>query len=102
MVVKITEFRVKRDTDVKKLCNAIVSAIKNKETLQIVVVGMPALYTAMKGVALARGMLLGSGIELAVSPYFKAVNLPSGEERTALVLMCIAAPIFIEVEQNAV
>lgn len=93
---EITNFRVKKNTDVKLLSNAIVAAVRNKETVRISVVGMQALHVAIKAITIARGILLSGGIELAVSPCFETVYLPSGEERTAIVLMLVYAPLIIE------
>lgn len=93
---KVNLFRVGKDTDPKKLAYAIVAGIKNGELIQLVAIGMQALHTAVKAAAFARGILLGGGIELFLTPYFKTIDFPSGETKTAIVLGCIHAPIMME------
>ncbi len=96
---KVNSFRVSKQTDPKKLAYAIVAGIKNKEVIQLVAIGVQTLHTAMKAITMARGILLGGGIELFIAPYFKTINFPSGVSKTAIVLACVHAPIAIDLEE---
>ena len=79
----IPEFRVGKDTDIKKLASAIYANIKNVDKLELKCIGVPAVNQAIKAVISARGLAIPSGFDIIIRPYFDIVSI-QGEEKTAV------------------
>lgn len=82
-VKNIPEFRVGKDTDIKKLAAAIYANIKNVDKLELKCVGVPAVNQAIKAVIAARGLSAPSGFDIIIKPYFDVLSI-QGEEKTAV------------------
>lgn len=79
----IPEFRVGKDTDIKKLASAIYANIKNVDKLELKCIGVPAVNQAIKAVISARGLATPSGFDIIIRPYFDILSI-QGEEKTAV------------------
>lgn len=79
------KFKVSSKTDSAKLAGAIAGAIRGGNEVEMQAVGAGLVNQAIKATAIARGFLSPSGIEIAVVPSFRDVQL-HGEERTSIVL----------------
>lgn len=79
------KFKVSSKTDSAKLAGAIAGAIREGNDVEMQAVGAGSVNQAIKATAIARGFLSPSGIEIAVVPSFRDVQL-HGEERTSIVL----------------
>ncbi|MFO7951378.1 MAG: stage V sporulation protein S [Bacillota bacterium] len=68
------------------IAGAIAGVIRKEEKAEIQVIGAGALNQAIKAIAIARGYLAPSGIDLICSPFFVDIEI-DGEERTAIKLL---------------
>ena len=68
------------------VAGAIAAVIREKGCVEIQSVGASAANQALKSVAIARGYLAPTGIELVCIPAFVNVEI-DGEERTAIKLI---------------
>lgn len=68
------------------VAGALAAVIREKGGAEIQVVGAGALNQAIKAIAIARGFVAPSGINLVCIPAFTEVTI-NGEERTALKLI---------------
>lgn len=68
------------------IAGAIAGIVREKHTTEIQVVGAGALNQAMKAIAIARGFVAPSGIDLVCTPAFADIQI-EGEDRTALRLI---------------
>lgn len=68
------------------VAGAIAAVIREKNCVEIQSVGASAANQAIKSVAIARGYLAPTGIELVCIPSFVNVEI-DGEERTAIKLV---------------
>lgn len=75
--------KVSSKTDPSTLAGAIASLIREGEQVELQSIGAGALNQAVKAVAIARGYLVPSGIDICFSPSFTVVNI-NGEEKTAI------------------
>lgn len=78
--------KVAANTEPNKLAGAIAGVVRNKESAEIHGVGAGAINQAVKAVAIARGFMAPSGIDLAIFPSFMDIGI-DGEERTAIRLL---------------
>lgn len=65
------------------VAGAMAGAVRQAGAVKVQVVGAGALNQAIKGLAIARGFVHESGVDLVCSPSFADV-LIDGEERTAI------------------
>lgn len=79
------KFKVGSKTDSAKLAGAIAGAIREGNDVEMQAVGAGSVNQAIKATAIARGFLSPSGIEIAMVPSFRDVQL-HGEERTSIIL----------------
>lgn len=78
------QLRVSAKTNPNSLAGAITGVIrKGEKEVDVVVVGAASLNQLTKAVAIARGYVAPSGINLAMVPSFTEVEI-SDKERTAL------------------
>nr|MBP3258884.1 stage V sporulation protein S [Bacilli bacterium] len=68
------------------VAGALANVFKNTDTVEIQAIGAGALNQAVKAVAIARGFVAPSGINLVCIPAFTDITL-DGEERTAIKLI---------------
>ena len=80
------QLKVKSQSKPKSIAGAITGMFKESEKeLEVVTVGAGALNQAVKGIAIARGFLAPSGVEIVVVPSFSEVEI-GGEDKTAICL----------------
>ena len=82
----IVEFRVAKDTDVKKLASAIFSNLQNIDKLKLTCIGVPSVNQAVKAVITARGYSVPTGFDIVILPSFDTAVI-SQEEKTCIVMM---------------
>ena len=68
------------------VAGALAGVIREKGTAEIQAIGAGALNQAIKSVAVARGFVAPSGMDLVCIPAFTEVEI-DGEERTAIKLI---------------
>jgi len=68
------------------VAGALANVFKNADSVEIQAIGAGALNQAVKAVAIARGFVAPSGINLVCIPAFTDITL-DGEERTAIKLI---------------
>lgn len=81
----MNEFKVSSKSNPSSLAGAIAGGIKETGVVEIVAIGGGALNQAVKAVAIARGFVAPTGVDLIAIPYFREVVVHD-EERTAMVL----------------
>jgi stage V sporulation protein S len=69
------------------VAGALAGVVRHSSAAELQVVGAGALNQAVKAVAIARGFLTPSGIDLVCVPAFADIEI-AGEGRTALRLLC--------------
>jgi len=74
-------------SDPNKVAGALAGTIRERGKARIQTIGAGALNQAVKAIAIARGFLAPSGIDLVCYPAFAEVKI-DGAEKTALVLYC--------------
>jgi len=78
--------KVSAKSNPNSIAGALAGVIREKGTAEIQAVGAGALNQAVKAVAIARGFVAPSGIELICIPAFTDIQI-DGEERTAIKLI---------------
>ncbi|MCL2088132.1 MAG: stage V sporulation protein S [Oscillospiraceae bacterium] len=68
------------------VAGAIAGIIREKNEVEIQAVGAGAANQAIKSIAIARGYMAPSGVDLICVPAFAAIEI-DGEERTAIRLI---------------
>jgi len=68
------------------VAGALAGVIRDRGYVELQAIGAGAVNQAIKSVAIARGYLAPSGIDLVFTPAFVDVEI-NGEERTAIKLM---------------
>ncbi|MGL5752638.1 MAG: stage V sporulation protein S, partial [Paraclostridium sp.] len=78
--------KVSSKSNPNSVAGALAVVVKEKGSSEIQSIGAGALNQAIKAIAIARGFLVPSGIDLVCTPSFTEVQI-DGEERTAIKLM---------------
>ena len=78
--------RVSTKSNPNSVAGALAGVLREKGTAELQAVGAGALNQAVKAVAIARGFVAPSGINLVCVPAFADIEI-DGEERTAIKLM---------------
>lgn len=78
--------RVSTKSNPNSVAGALVGVLREKGTAELQAVGAGALNQAVKAVAIARGFVAPSGIDLVCVPAFADIEI-DGEERTAIKLI---------------
>lgn len=78
--------KVSAKSNPNSVAGALAGAIKEKGSAEMQAVGAGALNQAVKAVAIARGFVAPSGIDLICIPAFSEIMI-NGEERTAIKLI---------------
>ena len=68
------------------VAGALAGIIREQGAVEIQTVGAGALNQAVKAIAIARGFVAPSGVELTCTPAFADIEI-NGEERTAIRLL---------------
>ncbi|HEY3374136.1 MAG TPA: stage V sporulation protein S [Candidatus Aquicultor sp.] len=68
------------------VAGALAGVIRERGGCEIQVIGAGALNQAVKAIAIARGFVAPSGLDLVVVPAFTDIQI-NGEERTAIKLI---------------
>lgn len=68
------------------IAGALAGVIRERGTAEVQAVGAGALNQAIKAVAIARGFVAPSGVDLICIPAFTDIQI-NGEERTAIKLI---------------
>lgn len=84
----IEQMKVASSSNPTSVAGAISSIIRNQNYLDVDTVGAGSLNQAIKAIAIARGYLVPSGIDLYVLPSFKEIKI-EGKEKTAVRLHVI-------------
>ncbi len=78
--------KVSAKSNPNSIAGALAGVIRERGTAEIQSIGAGALNQAVKAVAIARGFVAPSGIELICIPAFTDIQI-DGEERTAIKLI---------------
>lgn len=78
--------RVSAKSKPTSLAGALVGFIRDVGTIEVQAIGASALNQAIKAIAISRGYLAPSGIDLICIPVFSDVVI-DGQERTAIKLI---------------
>lgn len=78
--------RVSTKSNPNSVAGALAGVLREKGTAELQAVGAGALNQAVKAVAIARGFVAPSGIDLVCVPAFTDIEI-DGEERTAIKLI---------------
>jgi len=78
--------KVSSKSNPNKVAGAIANVIRERNSVEIQAVGAGALNQAIKAVAIARGFVAPSGMNLICIPAFSDISI-EGEEKTALKLI---------------
>ena len=78
--------RVSTKSNPNSVAGALAGVLREKGTAELQAVGAGALNQAVKAVAIARGFVAPSGIDLVCVPCFADIEI-DGEERTAIKLI---------------
>jgi stage V sporulation protein S len=83
---KTEVLRVKADSNPNRVAGALAGVIRQKGSAEIQTIGAGALNQAVKALAIARGFMAPSGVDLICRPAFADIEV-DGQERTAIRLM---------------
>ena len=78
--------RVSSKSKPSTVAGAIAGVVRQNGVVEVQTVGAGALNQAVKAVAIARGFLVPSGIDLVCTPSFSDIEI-DGAERTAIRLL---------------
>ena len=78
--------KVSTKSNPNSVAGALAGVLREKGTAELQAVGAGALNQAVKAVAIARGFVAPSGIDLVCVPAFADIEI-DGEERTAIKLI---------------
>ena len=78
--------KVSSKSNPNSVAGALAGVIREKGSAEIQAIGAGALNQAIKSIAVARGFVAPSGIDLVCIPSFTDVDI-DGEERTAIKLV---------------
>jgi stage V sporulation protein S len=81
--------RVAANSNPNSVAGALTWALKDQDGVEIHVVGAGAINQAVKAVAIARGFIAPSGMDLVCTPAFANICI-NGEDRTGIKLMVSA------------
>lgn len=78
--------KISTKSNANSVAGAIAGLIKEEGKAELQVIGAGALNQAIKAIAIARGFVAPSGVDLICIPAFKEINM-DGESRTAIKLV---------------
>lgn len=77
--------KVATNSSSSKVAGSLATIMREQKSVEIQVIGAGALNQAIKAIAIARGFLVSSGIDIVVIPSFKEVMV-NNNEKTAIKL----------------
>lgn len=80
------KIKVSSKSNPNSVAGALANLFREKDTIEIGVVGAGALNQAIKAIAIARGFVAPSGKNLVCIPAFSDISI-EGEEKTAIKLI---------------
>ena len=83
--LRVSLLRVGSKSDPNKVAGALAGTLREENKCELQTIGAGALNQAVKALAIARGFLAPSGIDLICYPAFVDVSI-DGQERTAIKL----------------
>jgi Uncharacterized protein conserved in bacteria len=78
--------KVSAKSSPNSVAGALAGVVREKGTAELQAVGAAAINQAIKAIAIARGFMAPSGIDLVCIPAFSDIKI-DGEERTAIKLI---------------
>jgi len=84
--MQVDVLKVASKSNPNAVAGALSGVIREKQIAEIQAVGAGAVNQAVKAIAIARGFLAPSGIDLVCIPAFTDITI-DGEERTAIKLI---------------
>lgn len=75
--------KVRSQSDPNKVAGALAGTVREQGKAELQTIGAGALNQAVKSIAIARGFLAPSGVDLVCYPAFVDVEV-DGQERTAI------------------
>jgi len=75
--------KVSANSQPKSVAGALAAILRENSTAELQAVGAGAVNQAVKAIAITRGFVAPSGIDLATGPAFSEITI-NGEERTAI------------------
>lgn len=78
--------KVSSKSNPNSVAGALAGVIREKGSAEMQVIGAGALNQAVKAIAIARGFVAPSGLDLICTPAFTDIEI-NGEERTAIRLL---------------
>jgi stage V sporulation protein S len=85
-IIIVSILRVSAKSNPNSVAGALAGVIREHGSAEVQAVGAGALNQAVKAVAIARGFIAPSGIDLVCIPAFADIEI-EGEERTAIKLI---------------
>ena len=86
----MTEFRVRKDTEPKKLASAIFSTIKNNKSLELSCLGVAPVNQAIKAYIDAKALAIQTGLHLTIDPIFRNAVIDSDNTEKTLIVFVIS------------
>ena len=77
--------KVATNSSSSKVAGSLATIMREQKSVEIQIIGAGALNQAIKAIAIARGFLVSSGIDIVVIPSFKEVMV-NNNEKTAIKL----------------
>lgn len=71
----IETIKVRKDSNVNAVAGSIANILREQENVEVQTVGAGALNQSVKAIAIARGYLAPSGIDLVVIPSFQEIQI---------------------------
>ena len=75
--------KVSSQSQPKAVAGALAAVIKERSSAEIQAVGAGAVNQAVKAIAITRGFVAPSGLDLVAVPAFSEINI-EGEDKTAI------------------
>ena len=83
--IMIEMIKVATNSSPSKVAGSLATIIREQKVVEIQTIGAGALNQAIKAIAIARGFLVSSGIDIVVIPSFREVMI-NQSEKTAIKL----------------
>lgn len=71
----IETIKVRKDSNVNAVAGSIANILREQESVEVQTVGAGALNQSVKAIAIARGYLAPSGVDLVVIPSFQEIQI---------------------------
>jgi len=84
--VEVEALKVSSKSSPNSVAGALAGVLRENGSAELQVIGAGALNQAIKAIAIARGFVAPSGVDLVCVPAFTDISV-NGEERTAIKLL---------------